>query len=141
MKPRSTFTLIRPLRFLRVLVLIAVGAFLLARAMDEQAAARSYPVSPAAARWQAPAWWTAQALCIHRHESVNWHRAYTDWAGRPSQYSGGMQFLRSTWRRAGGSGHAWEWAPREQLYRAHVIWRRNGGSWREWGTAGRCGLS
>jgi hypothetical protein len=93
-----------------------------------------------AMRWRAPKGWLQQAFCIHRHESVDWYRAYTDWAGNPSPYSGGMQFLLSTWRRAGGTGHAYEWRPREQVYRAYVIWLRNGGSWREWGTRGKCGL-
>lgn len=85
-------------------------------------------------------------MCIHRHESVNWFLAYRDWRGNPSPYSGGMQFLRSTWERAGGTGHAYQWAPREQLYRAWRIYRLyrtswRAGSWREWGTAGKCGLS
>jgi hypothetical protein len=125
-------------RFLAVLLGIAVFSLLISRAVSQEAAAHSYPVTAAARSWQPAPWWMRQALCIHRHESVDWHRAYTDWRGRPSPYSGGMQFLASTWRRAGGSGHAYQWAPREQLYRAHVIWRRNGGSWREWGTAWRC---
>jgi hypothetical protein len=128
--------------FLLVLAGIALFAYLLGGAMDQAAAgsAHSYPVTVAAKRWEPADWWMRQALCIHRHESVDWHRAGVDWRGRPSPYYGGMQFLLSTWRRAGGSGLPSSWAPREQLYRAHVIWRRNGGSWREWGTAGRCGL-
>lgn len=96
--------------------------------------------TPAAMRWQPPHGFLRAAFCVHRHESVDWYRAYVDWRGYPSRYSGGLQFTLSTWRRAGGTGHAFEWRPREQVYRAYVIWRRNGGSWREWGTAGRCGL-
>ena len=113
------------------------------------AAATSYPTSRAALRWRAPAWWLAQAACIHRHESagLGWHLAYRDYLGRPSKYSGGLQFLRSTWERAGGTGHAYEWSPREQRYRAFVIWDKQDGvlgnlrgDWSEWGTAGKCGL-
>jgi hypothetical protein len=91
-------------------------------------------------RWHPPSWWLAQALCVHRHESVDWHRAGVDYLGRPSPYYGGMQFLVSTWRRAGGIGLPSSASPREQLYRAWIIWRANGGSWREWGTAAVCGL-
>ena len=113
-------------------------------------AATHYPTSRAALRWQAPAWWLAQAACIHRHESgvLGWHLAYRDYLGRISPYSGGMQFLRSTWERAGGTGHAYQWSPREQQYRSYVIWDKqdgalgNGrGDWSEWGTAGKCGLT
>lgn len=100
-----------------------------------------WPTSPAAKRWKPDRSWLRGAFCIHRHESVDWHRAYIDWTGAGSPYSGGMQFLESTWHRAGGKGHAWQWSPREQLYRAYVIWKKGGGSWREWGTAGRCGLA
>ena len=97
--------------------------------------------TPEAMRWRAPRGFLRAAFCVHRHESVDWHRAYVDWRGRPSSYSGGMQFTLPTWQRAGGTGHAWEWRPREQVYRAFVIWRMNGGSWVEWGTRRKCGLS
>src|SRR5215472_4710762 len=43
-----------------------------------------------------PRWWIAQALCIHRHESLDWH-ARTDWLGNPSRYRGGMQIDIGTW--------------------------------------------
>lgn len=99
-----------------------------------------WPTSPAARAWKAPRGFIPQALCIHRHESVDWHRAWVDWRGQRSPYAGGMQFLLSTWRRAGGRGEPWQWSPREQVYRAFVIWKRNGGSWSEWGTRARCGL-
>lgn len=113
------------------------------------AAATSYPTTGEALRWRAPARWLAQAACIHKHESASfgWHLAYHDYLGRHSPYSGGMQFLRSTWERAGGTGHAYQWSRREQLYRAYVIWDRQDhrlgnsvGDWSEWGTAGQCGL-
>lgn len=102
--------------------------------------AQTWPTSAAAKRWKPDRAWLRGAFCIHRHESVDWHLAYRDWAGNRSPYSGGFQFLESTWRRAGGAGHAWQWSPREQFYRAWIIWKAGGGSWREWGTAGRCGL-
>jgi hypothetical protein len=87
-----------------------------------------------------PAWWLRQASCIHRHESVDWHRRWVDWRGQPSVYAGGMQFRQSTWTSAGGRGEPWQASPREQLYRAWLVYRRDGGSWREWGTASVCGL-
>lgn len=83
----------------------------------------------------------AAAACIHRHESADWHRAWTTWAGAPSPYAGGLQFLESTWRRAGGTGEPWQWSPREQLYRMYRIWLQDGRSFREWGTARDCGVS
>lgn len=101
---------------------------------------KHWPTSKAAQRWKPDRDWLRGAFCVHRHESIDWHLAYRDWAGNPSPYSGGMQFLRSTWQNAGGLGDAWQWSPREQLYRAFVVWRRDGGSWSEWGTRGACGL-
>lgn len=104
-------------------------------------AADRYPTSPAAKRWRADPGWLRGAFCIHNHESVDWHRRWVDWAGRPSRYAGGMQFLQSTWRKAGGRGEPWQWSPREQLFRAFLVWKADGGSWRlEWGTARACGL-
>jgi hypothetical protein len=88
-----------------------------------------------------------EALCIHRHESVGWHRDHVDWRGSPSLYSGGLQFMVRTWRSAGGAGDAWQWSPREQLWRAYLVWDRDAGkphdgigSWREWGSRRACGL-
>lgn len=91
-----------------------------------------------------PAWWLAQATCIHSREG-----AWPDNTG--NSYFGGMQFLRSTWEHAGGGYYAAFDHPgdrrypftapiREQLYRAWTVWRRDGHSWHEWGTAGACGL-
>ena len=107
-----------------------------------------YPTSRAALRWHAPAWFLKQAACIHRFEwRYSWHIHKVDYRGRPSPYSGGMQFLDDTWERAGGTGSAGHWSPWEQLYRAYRIWAMqdgrvgNGrGDWSEWGTAGKCGL-
>jgi hypothetical protein len=87
-----------------------------------------------------PSWWLAEALCVHRHESVDWGRAGVDWEGRPSPYYGGFQFLVSTWESVGGRGLPSSASPREQLYRAWLVWKRDRGSWREWGSAGECGL-
>lgn len=120
-------------------ITFALIALLVCVATKATAAAR-WPTSKAAQRWKPDPAWLRGALCIHNHESVDWHLAYRNWAGNSSPYSGGMQFLHSTWVNAGGKGHAWQWSPREQLYRAFVVWRADGGSWREWGTAGMCGL-
>jgi hypothetical protein len=95
-------------------------------------------------RWHAPPWWLREAVCIHGREG-----AWNDNTG--NGYFGGMQFLRSTWTRAGGPYYAAFGHPgdgrypftasaREQLYRAWLVWNRDGGSWREWGTARACGL-
>src|SRR5215475_10485678 len=47
-------------------------------------------------RWYVPGWWKAQALCIHRHESTDWHQR--------GHHRGGMQFSFSTWASVGGRG-------------------------------------
>lgn len=91
--------------------------------------------------WHASPTWLSQAMCIHSREGA-WN------AATGNGYEGGMQFLRSTWERAGGVtvwvGKTPHWAsvasPREQLYRAWIIWGSHGGSWSEWGTKGKCGL-
>lgn len=41
--------------------------------------------------------WRKEAICVHQHESVNWHRV-TDWLGYPSSQHGGMQIAISTWQ-------------------------------------------
>jgi hypothetical protein len=81
-----------------------------------------------------PAWFKAQALCIHRHESTDWHQK--------GHHRGGLQFLFSTWASVGGRGDPANASPAEQIYRAFLVWKRDGGSWaREWTTAGACGLA
>lgn len=100
----------------------------------------TWPTSHAARVWHPPRGFIQQALCIHRYESTDWHRAWTDWAGNRSPYAGGLQFMESTWLRAGGRGEPWQWSPREQVYRAYVIWRSHHGSWSEWGTRASCHL-
>ena len=75
-----------------------------------------------------PHWWVAQALCIHRHESTDWHRT-TDWLGRASRDHGGMQIDVGTWAAHAPKGFPREPAaasPREQLVVAYRIWRANG---------------
>jgi len=99
-----------------------------------------WPTTQAALHWKPDRSWLRGAFCVHNHESVDWHLNHVDWQGHPSPYSGGMQFLTSTWRNAGGVGDAWQWSPREQLFRAWRVWSADGGSWSEWGTAGACGL-
>lgn len=114
------------MRELRLAAAAAVATLLI---LAPPAAARAMPRG-----WHAPPWWLREALCIHGHEG-----AWPDETG--NGYSGGMQFLPSTWSSVGGSGRPSQWSPREQLYRAWLVWSRDGGSWREWGTAGICGLS
>lgn len=118
-----------------------------------------------------PTLFVEQALCIHsgwhytarrRHgapEYVLWHHGYWrtwdvpnserggvgegSWtASTGNGYFGGLQFLWSTWTRAGGTGDPSKASPAEQIYRAFVIWRSHGGSWSEWGdTRTACGLA
>ncbi len=69
-----------------------------------------------------------EALCIHRHESVNWHRT-TDWLGRPSVDHGGMQIDVATWDSFAPLRYPREAAaatPHEQLEVAYRIWIENG---------------
>ena len=75
-----------------------------------------------------PRWWLAEALCIHRHESTDWHRV-TDWLGRPSVNHGGMQINVGTWVRWAPNSFPHEPAaasPQEQLIVAYRIWTTNG---------------
>ncbi|MEI8105801.1 MAG: transglycosylase family protein [Actinomycetes bacterium] len=87
-----------------------------------------------------------KALCVHRHESLDWHRT-TDWLGRPSVDHGGMQIDVGTWRHFAPRGYPRSPAdasPRQQLRVAYRIWlangRRFGGS--QWYHSARaCGVS
>lgn len=97
------------------------------------ALAASHAVFLAPAKWHAPKAWLPGALCIHHYEGA-WN------ANTGNGYYGGMQFLLSTWQRAGGVGRPDLASPREQLYRAWRVWLRDGHSWQEWGTRGLCGL-
>jgi hypothetical protein len=93
-----------------------------------------------------PRWWVNEALCIHRHESVDWHRT-TDWLGQPSVDHGGMQINVGTWLAYAPSRFPREpeaATPDEQLVVAHRIWAANcdrfGGD--EWPNSSvACGLS
>jgi hypothetical protein len=114
--------------------------FVLSMLVTPLARSGTWPTSRAARVWHPDRGWLRGAFCIHRFESGDWHRDHVDWLGRWSPYSGGLQFLPSTWRSAGGAGDAWQWSPREQLYRAYVVWRHDGSSWSEWGTRLVCGL-
>lgn len=97
--------------------------------------------APMPKHWHAPSAWLAQAVCIHDREGA--------WPDETSNgYSGGMQFLESTWQSVGGPGRPSQWPPRVQLYYAYLVWDRDAGkphdgigSWREWGTARACGLA
>lgn len=89
--------------------------------------------------WRVPAWFRQQAECIYSHESggYGWN------ANTGNGYQTGMQFLPSTWRRAGGTvdgnGHFYYASKQETIYRAWII-TRHGRSWSEWSTRGMCGL-
>jgi hypothetical protein len=78
-----------------------------------------------------PAWWRADAMCVHQHESLDWHnRGY---------FRGGMQFLPSTWASVGGQGDAADASVSEQLYRSYLLWKSQG--WSPWPNSSRaCGL-
>jgi hypothetical protein len=92
-----------------------------------------------------PHWWIRQALCIHRHESFDWHRT-TDWLGNASRDRGGMQIDVGTWVAHAPRNFPREPAaasPHEQLVVAFRIWRANGhrfggGEWPSSSTA--CGV-
>src|SRR5262249_20251850 len=109
------------------------------------AASVAKAVSATAAFKTIPHWWVNQALCIHRHESLDWHRT-TDWRGYPSRDHAGLQIDVGTWaapapRRVLHAPVAA--APREQLVVAYRIWRANGrrfggGQWPYSSTA--CGV-
>jgi hypothetical protein len=90
-------------------------------------------------------------MCIHRHESVDWHRDHVDWRDNPSDYAGGLQFTDATWRSLFGPSEQDEYvyahpavaSPREQLYRAWLNWRRNGNRFggRQWPhSSAECGV-
>jgi len=85
-------------------------------------------VKAAAKSFILPHWWLTEALCIHRHESFDWHRT-TDWLGRPSVNHGGMQINVGTWARWAPRGFPSEPAaasPHDQLVVAYRIWNANG---------------
>jgi hypothetical protein len=78
-----------------------------------------------------PAWWARAAQCVHRYESPDWHQE--------GYFSGGYQFLDSTWWAVGGHGRAGYASPAEQTYRAWLLYCRVG--WSAWpNTSAICGL-
>lgn len=91
--------------------------------------------------YRVPGWFRVQAECIFSHESggYGWH------ANTGNGYQTGLQFLPSTWQRAGGKldidGHFYQASVAEIVYRAWVIVQSHGGSWSEWSTRGYCGLA
>jgi hypothetical protein len=92
------------------------------------AAALASGKSHASAALALPRWWVKEALCIHRHESIDWH-ATRDWRGFPSADHGGMQIAVGTWLALAPKGFPREPAsasPRQQLVVAYRIWRENG---------------
>jgi hypothetical protein len=122
-----------PIRWLLIIFAILMAAI----AVELARAGSGYGPMPKhwSARRSTPVGWYAGALCIHAHESGNWH-IYN----RP--YANGFQFMLGTWISAGGRPSTWVSAsPKEQLYRAFVVWKRDGASWREWPNTSRaCGL-
>jgi Transglycosylase-like domain len=101
---------------------------LAASAVLSVAAAFTTVKAHAAETFALPHWWVSQAMCIHRHESIDWHRT-TDWLGRPSVDHGGMQIAVGTWLSLAPRGFPREPAsasPREQLIVAYRIWHVNG---------------
>ncbi len=95
--------------------------------------------------WHAHEWWLRQAICIHQHEG-----AWNDNTG--NSYFGGLQWLPSTWSKAGGkhdiafdhpgdSRYPFHASPREEIYRCWLTYLKDHHSFREWGTAGICGLA
>jgi hypothetical protein len=123
-----------------------------------RALASSYRPMPA--NWHAPRPWLYEAWCLHdgiKRDARGRELYRVTLHGRPMMgegawnaatgngYEGGLQFLLSTWLRAGGVTVGGHWAsivsPREQLYRTRIIWNANGGSFAEWGDMRvACGL-
>lgn len=106
----------------------AAISFAVSALIAVSAATSAKAVSARAAFAALPDWWVSQALCIHRHESVDWHRT-TDWLGNPSRDHGGMQIDVGTWLAHVPRSFPNEPAaasPHEQLVVAFRIWRSNG---------------
>jgi len=94
--------------------------------------------------WHASRWFLRDALCLHHYEGA-WHN------NTGNGYFGGLQWLPSTWLRAGGRydvsfnhpgdrRYAFTASPREEIYRMWLTYLKDGRSFHEWGTAARCGL-
>ena len=85
-----------PLLAVLLLLILAQAAGAYSKPLSTVATGHSYPSWPMPKTWQPPKAWLREALCIHRHESVDWHRRWTNWQGRPSPYAGGMQLDRKS---------------------------------------------
>lgn len=87
----------------------------------------------AASPWSAS--WYDAALCVHHYEGA-WD------ANTGNGFTGGMQFLDSTWLSNGGGRYApraYLASPHDQLLVAYHLWRAAG--WNPWpNTAAMCGL-
>jgi hypothetical protein len=115
--PRSGGLILR----YRAAISIAVSAFSVATVAATASAARARSAA-------FPHWWLREALCVHRHESVDWHRT-TDWLGRQSPDRGGMQIDVGTWHSRAPRRYPSEPSaatPHEQLVVAYRIWLANG---------------
>lgn len=109
-----------------------------------------------------PAWWMAQARCIHWREAVSsstptradlragwkihWHLTTVYGTGQPSVNRGGMQIRLSTWKSYAPAGYPSDPAAatrRQQVTVAHRIWNANGHRWGngQWSSAAACGVA
>jgi len=103
---------------------------------------------PAHHGWHAPPSWLVGAICVHEHESGDWHYGPAHHPSTGASWNGyynGFQFTLGTFERAErltGIHADPEWAPIPvQVRLAYAIWHSDGGSWREWPTSSRlCGL-
>ena len=93
-----------------------------------------------------PKGWMAQANCIHRHESTDWHKT-TDWLGNPSRDHGGYQIDVGTWQVFAPKHWPQDPAYASPAQQTLVAWRIYVWNGRKWGggqwpnTARACGLA
>ena len=72
-----------------------------------------------------------QYPCIHRHESLDWHRRL-DWRRQLSDFHGGMQILISTWQKFAPKSFPRDPADatkKQQIFVTFRIWEANGRVW------------
>lgn len=119
-----------------------LAAFILWLAIASDAARRPSPARITRTPWlharlhrPFPSWWLRAALCVHSREG-SWQ------ANTGNGFTGGMQFITSTWLANGGGVYApaaYLASPHEQLHIAWNLYRRAG--WAPWpNTARMCGL-
>lgn len=77
-----------------------------------------------------PAWFEAAADRVASCESGQRWDINTG-----NGFSGGLQFMDSTWQGMGGSSSAYLASRAEQIYRAYLLWQHNG--WGPWPVCGR----